>query len=141
MAAIARSRPQPLMTRPAVDNRMKFKYIRIKEALHNAMAGSRGAGLFSTGPSQLDTSRSGLLSAGPGSATGLHSAGIMPPDSAGIFGNGAFASPLGSAALESPGFSLDGPQRRASGAQSGPRQILPGQLPGPQRKQSVSGAV
>jgi SAGA-associated factor 73 len=141
MAAIARSRPQPLMTRPLVDTRMKYKYIRIKEALHNAMAGSRGAGLFSTGPSHIDTSSRGLFSAGPASATGLNSATIPPPDSATLFGTGAFASPLGSATLDSPSFPMDGNQRRQSGVQSNTRQILPGQLPGPQRKQSVSSAV
>ncbi|KAI9826306.1 MAG: Dcp1p-Dcp2p decapping enzyme complex alpha subunit [Thelocarpon impressellum] len=49
MAAIARSRPQPLESRIFVPTRRKYQYIRMKGLLSGALGGSRGGGLFSTG--------------------------------------------------------------------------------------------
>jgi hypothetical protein len=48
MAAIARSRPQPLVTKPLISTRSKYQYIRMKEVLRNALGGARGSGLFAT---------------------------------------------------------------------------------------------
>ncbi|KAI9832647.1 MAG: hypothetical protein M1819_004232 [Sarea resinae] len=49
MAAISRSRPQPLEQRILISTRRKYQYVRMKEMLSSALGGSRGGGLFSTG--------------------------------------------------------------------------------------------
>ncbi|KAL2001384.1 hypothetical protein VTN02DRAFT_1832 [Thermoascus thermophilus] len=49
MAAIARSRPQPLVTHTLMPTRKKYQYVRMKEMLSHVLGGSRGGGLFSTG--------------------------------------------------------------------------------------------
>jgi len=48
MAAVARSRPQPLEQHIFVPTRRKYQYVRLKEMLSNALGGSRGSGLFAT---------------------------------------------------------------------------------------------
>lgn len=50
MSAIARARPQPLLTRPLISIKSKYQYVRMKEVLHNALDGSRGGSLFATRP-------------------------------------------------------------------------------------------
>ncbi|KAI9809424.1 MAG: hypothetical protein M1827_006860 [Pycnora praestabilis] len=119
MAAISRSRPQPLETRIFVPTRQKYHYIRMKEMLSSALGGSRGGGLFSTGDS-----------GGPGGQ--------------GFFGgdNGvanAFASRLGSSASEQGG-QYDGHARKPSLMQQALGQNRPmfaSQVP-PSRKASTS---
>ncbi|KAI9849723.1 MAG: Dcp1p-Dcp2p decapping enzyme complex alpha subunit [Thelocarpon superellum] len=49
MAAIARSRPQPLEQHMLMPTRRKYQYVRMKGLLSGALGGSRGGGLFSTG--------------------------------------------------------------------------------------------
>ena len=49
MAAIARSRPQPLVRHVAVPTRRLYQYVRMKETLSNALGGIRGQGLFAVG--------------------------------------------------------------------------------------------
>ncbi|KAL5333431.1 SCA7, zinc-binding domain-containing protein [Aspergillus crustosus] len=49
MAAITRSRPQPLATHTLISTKKKYKYVRIKDMLSHALGGARGGGLFSTG--------------------------------------------------------------------------------------------
>lgn len=49
MAAIARSCPQPLEKNIMVPTQRKYQYVRMKEMLSNALAGSRGRGLFAVG--------------------------------------------------------------------------------------------
>ncbi|KAL1977438.1 hypothetical protein VTN31DRAFT_297 [Thermomyces dupontii] len=49
MAAISRSRPQPLVTHTLMPTRKKYQYVRMKEMLSNVLGGPRGGGLFSTG--------------------------------------------------------------------------------------------
>ncbi|KAK7530249.1 SCA7, zinc-binding domain-containing protein [Phyllosticta citribraziliensis] len=49
MAAIVRSRPAPLVTRPLIATRSKYQNVRIKEMLQQSMGGRNGSGLFSTG--------------------------------------------------------------------------------------------
>ncbi|KAL2005460.1 hypothetical protein VTN00DRAFT_2671 [Thermoascus crustaceus] len=51
MAAIARSRPQPLVTHTLMPTRKKYQYVRMKEMLSHVLGGPRGGGLFSTGDS------------------------------------------------------------------------------------------
>ena len=136
MAAIARSNPQPMARRVPITLRNKYNYIRMKDMFRPSFAPARlgrenptqnSSNNASTAPTPIDTNiaahhRGGML----GSAS-LASAGL---DS----NFGGFASP----ALSSFGDVSE--QRRASGvAQGGPRQILPGQLPGPgSRKQSIA---
>lgn len=123
MAAIARSRPQPLATRPFISTRSKYQYVRMKEMLHNALGGSRGAGLFAA-PAANDIG---------GGVGVLGKYGLGGGGGAGA--DGAFATPLNSAGLDGV---ADGHSRRPS-AHAGPRQILPGQLPPPMaRKASVT---
>ncbi|KAL8841460.1 MAG: hypothetical protein Q9170_000923 [Blastenia crenularia] len=58
MAAIARSRPQPLAQHVHISLRRKYQRIRVKEALANALAGNRGGNLFAIRPLQ-ETAASG----------------------------------------------------------------------------------
>jgi hypothetical protein len=60
MAAIARTRPQPIVTHTLISTRKKYQYVRIKEMLSHALGGSRGGGLFSTGD-QLNSPIEGNL--------------------------------------------------------------------------------
>lgn len=48
MAALLRAAPRPLDVRPRVSVRARHNNVRLREMLAGAMAGSRGAGLFST---------------------------------------------------------------------------------------------
>lgn len=48
MAAISRSRPEPLVTHPLIPSKKKYQFVRIKETLAHALGGARGGGLFST---------------------------------------------------------------------------------------------
>lgn len=145
VSAIARSRPQPLVTHTIMSTRSKYSYIRMKEMLRSALGGSRGAGLFSTsqplhtmtglsgqmgppeGLSRIDTNlaRQAMMSGG------LASGGLGSANNDALL----FGSPMNSAALDG-GFETH--SRRPSGAVSTPRQILPGQLP-PPRKPSITG--
>ncbi|PCG91914.1 Thiolase-like, subgroup [Penicillium occitanis (nom. inval.)] len=50
MAAISRSRPQPLAVHTLVPTRKKYHYVRMKEMLSNVLGSARGGGLFSTAP-------------------------------------------------------------------------------------------
>ncbi|KAL1623214.1 SAGA complex subunit Sgf73 [Diplodia seriata] len=151
MAAVARSRPAPLVSRPLVSMQSKYRNIRIKEMLQSAMGGTRGAGLFSTGlppahhhPPHSAATMDGTTSMGAPRAPTTNFL-------SGIFGSAdqssMFAGFMGGAA-GGDGMGVDGAgagatlaaRRQASIGGHGPRQILPGQLPGPpSRKQSISG--
>ncbi|MCJ1362537.1 hypothetical protein MMC16_001641 [Acarospora aff. strigata] len=67
MAAIARSRPQPVEQHVFVDTRRKYQYVRMKEMLSNALGGSRGGGLFSTS----DHVNKGFFSGGDTASGGI----------------------------------------------------------------------
>ncbi|KAF4314636.1 SAGA complex subunit Sgf73 [Botryosphaeria dothidea] len=146
MAAIARSRPAPLVSRPLVSMQSKYRNIRIKEMLQNAMGGSRGSGLFSTGlppannhPPHSAATTDGGMGAPRAPTTNFLSGIFGPPDQGSAFA-GFMSSAAGSAVGD--GMSVDGSSvaARRQASVGGPRQILPGQLPGPpSRKQSVSG--
>ncbi|KAF2086510.1 SCA7-domain-containing protein, partial [Saccharata proteae CBS 121410] len=134
MSAIARSNPKPLVTRPLIATKTKYQYIRMKELLHNALGGSRGAGLFSTGqpPPQADGVTSGLNQRGGflgGLFGGAENNAVNP-----------FNGMAGTHAMNNGGAGGDADANRRNPSTAGPRQILPGQLPGPppSRKQSVS---
>ncbi|GAB7351793.1 hypothetical protein MBLNU459_g2366t2 [Dothideomycetes sp. NU459] len=52
LAAIARSRPQPLYQVQQIPLRKKYQMVRMKEMLGNALGGRSGGGLFRTGPKE-----------------------------------------------------------------------------------------
>jgi SAGA-associated factor 73 len=52
MAAIARSKPQPLVQHPLITTKSKYRYVRIKEQMSHAMGVRGGGGLFSADDSQ-----------------------------------------------------------------------------------------
>jgi SAGA-associated factor 73 len=108
----------------------------MKDMLHAALSGTRGASLFSTGqpsdPSNMPPSRAMLGGLGMGGGgDGFNGSGG---------GGGQFAPPL-SAGLDGPGGQQQGNRRQSvmTGGQD-QRQIMPGQLPPPggQRKASVA---
>ncbi|KAF2821299.1 SCA7-domain-containing protein [Ophiobolus disseminans] len=140
MAALARYRPRPLATFTHVSQRSKYQNIRMKGMIRSALGGtsSGGGSIFSgmsNGGEGMNTGRGlalgmfgmgGMGSGGPMSATGEQfpqSAGF--PLSAGLDGGAGSRRPSVMGGLGSAG---------------GPRQILPGQLPGPgaQRKGSMT---
>ena len=133
MAALARHRPRPLATFTHVSQKSKYQYIRMKDMLRSALgAPPQGGSIFpnlTSGADNMGSSRSlalGIMGA-PSSATAENF-----PNSAG--GMGGFSTPL-SAGLDGPSGGMNPGSRRQSSismaGQSGPRQILPGQLPGP----------
>lgn len=145
MAALTRYRPRPTATFTHVSQRSKYQYIRMKDMLRSAFGGpTHGGSMFGNvtpGADGMNVSRGmslGLMGA-PNSATTENF-----PGSAG--GMGTFPPPLSAGLDGPPGGSLAGSRRQSSismGAPpgTGPRQILPGQLPGPgpqQRKGSIA---
>ncbi|KAH7065781.1 SCA7, zinc-binding domain-containing protein [Paraphoma chrysanthemicola] len=130
MAALARHRPRPLATYTHVSQRSKYQYIRMKGMIRSALGAppGGGSGMFSgmtPGSDGMNSSRSvamgmfgmgGMGSGGPMSATNEQF-----PQSAGF--------PL-SAGLDG-GAGSRRPSVMGLGSAGGPRQILPGQLPGP----------
>ncbi|KAJ4294064.1 SAGA complex subunit Sgf73 [Kalmusia sp. IMI 367209] len=134
MAALARHRPKPVVTFTHVSLPHKYQHRRMKEMLRSCLGTPPGNSQYPTA-TPLDTMGTarglalGMMGA-PGSATAENF-----PGSAG--GMGSFAPPL-SAGLENPGSRRQSAISMAGSA--GPRQILPGQLPGPgpQRKGSIA---
>jgi SAGA-associated factor 73 len=127
MAALSRHRPRPMATYTHTSQRSKYQYIRMKGMIRSALGAPPGGGgsMFSGGDN-MSTGRGmalGMMGA-PLSATNEHF-----PQSAG------FSAPL-SAGLDSGA----GSRRPSAIGAGGPRQILPGQLPGPgqQRKGSMA---
>ncbi len=118
MAAIARSRPQPVERHVFIDTRRKYQYVRMKEMLSNALGGSRGGGLFSIGEQASKAFSFGGDTA-PGNMFGSP-ATIGGAETAGQFGEPSRKPSLIQQAL--------GGQQRAA---------LAGQPP-PSRKESIS---
>ncbi|KAL6705151.1 SAGA complex subunit Sgf73 [Coniothyrium glycines] len=139
MAALARHHPRPLATFTHVSQRSKYQYIRMKGLIRSALGAPPGGGGGGGSSSSLFSGMGGTnMGAANGLALGMMGAPMSAtadrfPDSAGL---GGFGQPL-SAGLDSASGS-----RRPStiGVAAGPRQILPGQLPGPgqQRKGSMA---
>jgi SAGA-associated factor 73 len=139
MAALARHRPRPLATYTHVSQRSKYQYIRMKGMIRSAFgAPTTGGGTIFSGMTQP---ADGMI-AGRGLALGMFGMGGL--------GSGGPMSASTEQFPQSAGFplsaSLDGGagSRRQSvmgpGSAGGPRQILPGQLPGPgaqARKSSI----
>lgn len=137
MAALARHHPRPLATYTHISQRSKYQYIRMKGMIRSALGAppSGGGSIYSgmtPGADGMNTGRGlalGMMGA-PMSASGEHF-----PQSAGL---GGFGQPL-SAGLDSGAGS-----RRPSVMgmnNTGPRQILPGQLPGPGISQQRKGSM
>ncbi|QRD04017.1 hypothetical protein JI435_138740, partial [Parastagonospora nodorum SN15] len=131
MAALARHRPRPLATYTHVSQRSKYQYIRMKGMIRSALGAPPGGG--GTLYSGMGVGTDGV-SASRGLALGMFGMGGM--------GSGGPMSATNEQFPQSAGFplsaGLDGgaSSRRPSvmsglGSAGGPRQILPGQLPGP----------
>jgi len=123
VAGVRSSAPRPVVGRTFVETRKKYQYVRMKEMLLNALGGSRGAGLFATAPTAQDRNHHandmGGILGGSGPSQGMDNA----PMSAGLDASHSHS-------------------RKSSMAMGGgPRTMMPGSLPPPSRKQSVSGAV
>jgi SAGA-associated factor 73 len=125
MAALARHRPRPLATYTHVSQRSKYQYIRMKGMIRSALGAPPGGG---------GTLYSGMSSGGDGMNTGRGLA-------LGMFGMGGMSGSGGPMSATNEHFplsaGLDGgagsrrPSVMGLGSAGGPRQILPGQLPGP----------
>jgi SAGA-associated factor 73 len=130
MAALARHRPKPLASYTHVSQRSKYQYIRMKGMIRSALGAPPGGG-------------GGLFSGMTGGADGMNSG---RPLALGMFALGGMGSggPMSASTEQFPqsaGFplsaGLDGgagsrrPSVMGLGSAGGPRQILPGQLPGP----------
>lgn len=110
MAAIARSRPQPVEQHIFIDTRRKYQYVRMKEMLSNALGGSRGGGLFSIG----DQVNNGLFSGGDTGQGGLFGS---PVNISGAETTGQFGEPSRKPSLIQQAI---GGQHRAALAGQGP---------------------
>lgn len=144
MAALARHHPRPLATFTPVSQKSKYQYIRMKDMLRSALGVQQVGSIYSAvTPSESIAAGRGLtlgMMGAPGSAAAENF-----PGSAGALGG--FGPPLSAGLNDPTGGGLNPGSRRQSsismGAPSsaGPRQILPGQLPGPgpqQRKGSMA---
>jgi SAGA-associated factor 73 len=140
MAAIAKSRPRPLATRTFISTKSKYQYIRMKDMLHNALGGARGAGLFSTaGPGDGGGAGAG---SGAGAGRGMLGLGVAT-------GGEGFAGPgpgpgTGSGFTTPLSAGLDGPtsqslQSQAQSLQSGQQQQSQQQQPGSRRQSLLAG--
>jgi SAGA-associated factor 73 len=142
MAALARHRPRPLATYTHVSQRSKYQYIRMKGMIRSALGAPPGGGgsIYSGMMSSADG-----MNNGRGLALGMFGMSGM--------GNGGPMSATAEQFPQSAGFplsaGLDGgagsrrPSVMGLGSAGGPRQILPGQLPGPgaqARKSSMASA-
>lgn len=144
MAAIAKSRPRPLATRTFISTKSKYQYIRMKDMLHNALGGARGAGLFSTaGPGDGGGAGAG---SGAGAGRGMLGLGVAtggegfaatgPGPGPGPGTGSGFATPL-SAGLDGPT-----PQSQAQSQQPGQQQQSQQQQqqqPGSRRQSLLAG--
>ncbi|KAI9750261.1 MAG: hypothetical protein M4579_006540 [Chaenotheca gracillima] len=102
MAAVARSRPQPLERRVLIPTLTKYRYLRMKELVSSALVDNRGGGLFS--PGERVGSSTGYLG-----STGVGGGDAMSANT------GMFASPVSSTPLvEGAAGALDGQSRRPS---------------------------
>ncbi|KAK8430312.1 SCA7, zinc-binding domain-containing protein [Phyllosticta citricarpa] len=151
MAAIVRSRPAPLVTRPLIATRSKYQNVRIKEMLQQSMGGRNGSGLFSTGapPPPPSTSASSSANATAAAAAAATAAAAGPGSGIGL-GAGDDVAAAAAMGMSSANAAAVAARRQSSmgnagsgggggGPGGGPRQILPGQLPGPTPNTSAGG--
>ncbi|KAH0561955.1 hypothetical protein GP486_003340 [Trichoglossum hirsutum] len=105
MAAIARSRPQPLEQRILVPTRRKYQYVRMKEMLSNALGGTRGGGFFSGGDMGVGNIFSPL---------GSHGGGVEPNGQYEGQANRkqSFISQSLAGGQSRPAFNMQGPPQR-----------------------------
>jgi SAGA-associated factor 73 len=135
MAALARHRPRPLATYTHVSQRSKYQYIRMKGMIRSALGAPPGGGgsLYSGMASGTDGTLGMFGLGGMGNSGPMSASTEQFPQSAGF--------PL-SAGLDG-GANSRRPSVMGMGSAGGPRQILPGQLPGPgaqARKSSMASA-
>jgi SAGA-associated factor 73 len=129
MAALARHHPRPLATYTHVSQRNKYQYIRMKGMIKSALGAPPGGG------SSLYTGMGGTdgMNTGRGLALGMFGMGGM--SSGGPMSATAEQFPQSAGFPLSAGLDGGAGSRRPSvmglGSAGGPRQILPGQLPGP----------
>ncbi|KAF2201727.1 SCA7-domain-containing protein [Delitschia confertaspora ATCC 74209] len=142
MNALVRYRPRPLATFTPIRQQNKYQYFRMKDMLRGALGVPAGGSIFSNPPQNsenMGTARGLALNmmGAPGSATNESFGQFVPPLSAGLDGGVTGQAP--NSRRQSSISGLGGPSTNSAG----PRQILPGQLPGPgpQRKGSVAGSV
>jgi SAGA-associated factor 73 len=121
MAALARHRPRPMATYTHVSQRSKYQYIRMKGMIRSALGAPPGGGnnLFSGMGNGADGMNGGR---GMGGGGPMSASAEQFPQSAGF--------PL-SAGLDGGAGSRRPSVMSGMGGAGGPRQILPGQLPGP----------
>ncbi|KAL8738567.1 MAG: hypothetical protein Q9181_000674 [Wetmoreana brouardii] len=113
MAAIARSRPQPLAQHIHISLRKKHEHIRIKEALSQALTGNRGGNLFATRPPEASASGSG---ANQGGLRGI-TAGIVE-------GGNVVQSPVGIGMGGGTGAAAGGQGEVGAGGGGGPGSLI-----------------
>jgi SAGA-associated factor 73 len=140
MAAIAKSRPRPLATRTFISTKSKYQFIRMKDMLHNALGGARGAGLFSTaGPGD-----GGGGGSGGGAGRGMLGLGVATGGE-GFVATGAGPGPGTGSGFATPiSAGLDGPmpqlqQSQAQSQQPGQQQQSQQQQPGSRRQSLLAG--
>jgi len=131
MAALARHKPRPLATYTHVSQRSKYQYIRMKDMIRSALGAPPGGSPFGNPPSATDGMNRGLSLGMMGAPPSTTSENF--PGSAGMGGFPMSAGLDGNMGRRQSGMGM-------SNGGNGPRQILPGQLPGPggQRKSSLS---
>jgi SAGA-associated factor 73 len=131
MAALARHKPRPLATYTHVSQRSKYQYIRMKDMIRSALGAPPGGSPFGNHPSATDGMNRGLSLGMMGAPPSTTSENF--PGSAGMGGFPMSAGLDGNMGRRQSGMGM-------SNGGNGPRQILPGQLPGPggQRKSSLS---
>lgn len=160
MAALARHKPRPLAAFAPAHTRAKYQYIRMKDMIRSALGAPPGVAAamnnpFGNPPGSAAGSdagmlafRSGLMGAPPSASSEgfpgsaglggfpMGGGGGMDGAGGGGVGTGGGLGRRQSGIMAAGGGAGGG----AGGAGSGPRQILPGQLPGPggQRKSSLS---
>ncbi|KAH7125529.1 SCA7, zinc-binding domain-containing protein [Dendryphion nanum] len=144
MAALSRYKPRPTATYTHISQRSKYQYIRMTDMFRSALGGSHGGSIFgSVTPSTDNIGTARGLALGMMGAPNSASTENFPGSAGGM---GSFPPPL-SAGLDGPGNGINPGSRRQSGIGmgaplgTGPRQILPGQLPGPGPQQQRKGSV
>jgi SAGA-associated factor 73 len=129
MTALARHRPRPAATHTFISQKSKYQYIRMKEMLRSTLGTPGGGSIFSNtsqNAENLGTSRGMSLNmmGAPSSATSDSFGQFPPPLSAGLDTSGVGQAPVSRRQSSISGLG-------ASAVNGGPRQIAPGQLPGP----------
>ncbi|EON64460.1 hypothetical protein W97_03692 [Coniosporium apollinis CBS 100218] len=126
MAAIARARPQPLVTKHPIATKSKYQYVRMKEMLHSALRGGGGVGNLFSVPN-------GFAAGNGDGGGGLPHRGLLAGE-----GDVGFSSPAEGG--PQPGvFEVHPHARRQSVIMTGGSRQVVGQMAAPARKGSAGG--